>query len=122
MVVRPPAPSATPVLVATLVANPVSVDTSKSYALVPLVATALATTSVTGWSTFLICALAAGETACGTVTDPVTARSEEHTSEVQSRLHHVCRSLLEKKKLVNIHTLPKVSHARKVRMARLGAQ
>src|SRR2546426_5997845 len=63
MVVRPPAPSATPVLVATLVANPVSVDTSKSYALVPLVATALATTSVTGWSTFLICALAAGETA-----------------------------------------------------------
>ncbi|OLD16765.1 MAG: hypothetical protein AUJ01_10005 [Acidobacteria bacterium 13_1_40CM_3_65_5] len=60
-------------MVATLVANPVSVDTSKSYALVPLVATALATTSVTGWSTFLICALAAGETACGTVTDPVTA-------------------------------------------------
>jgi len=26
-----------------------------------------------GWSTFLICALAAGETACATVTDPVTA-------------------------------------------------
>src|SRR2546422_4118542 len=29
---------------------------------------------------------------------PVTARSEEHTSELQSRLHLVCRLLLEKKK------------------------
>src|SRR2546422_6895970 len=29
----------------------------------------------------------------------VTARSEEHTSELQSRLHLVCRLLLEKKKL-----------------------
>src|SRR5205809_4187459 len=28
-------------------------------------------------------------------------RSEEHTSELQSRLHLVCRLLLEKKKLVN---------------------
>src|SRR3989449_2332830 len=28
------------------------------------------------------------------------ARSEEHTSELQSRLHLVCRLLLEKKKLV----------------------
>src|SRR2546422_4948353 len=28
----------------------------------------------------------------------VTARSEEHTSELQSRLHLVCRLLLEKKK------------------------
>src|SRR6266550_4929996 len=27
-----------------------------------------------------------------------TSRSEEHTSELQSRLHHVCRLLLEKKK------------------------
>src|SRR2546422_5310092 len=31
--------------------------------------------------------------ACG-----LTARSEEHTSELQSRLHLVCRLLLEKKK------------------------
>src|SRR2546422_6188263 len=30
--------------------------------------------------------------------DPVRARSEEHTSELQSRLHLVCRLLLEKKK------------------------
>src|SRR2546422_3758330 len=30
-------------------------------------------------------------------------RSEEHTSELQSRLHLVCRLLLEKKKLVNMH-------------------
>src|SRR2546429_2936723 len=37
-------------------------------------------------------------------------RSEEHTSELQSRLHLVCRLLLEKKKKINIllmyaHTL-----------------
>src|SRR2546429_2292855 len=32
-----------------------------------------------------------------------TRRSEEHTSELQSRLHLVCRLLLEKKK--NIHFL-----------------
>src|SRR2546422_73685 len=31
-------------------------------------------------------------------TPPATARSEEHTSELQSRLHLVCRLLLEKKK------------------------
>src|SRR6478752_10602002 len=30
-----------------------------------------------------------------------TARSEEHTSELQSRLHLVCRLLLEKKKKKN---------------------
>src|SRR6266436_717902 len=29
---------------------------------------------------------------------PATVRSEEHTSELQSRLHLVCRLLLEKKK------------------------
>src|SRR2546422_8612021 len=34
------------------------------------------------------------------------ARSEEHTSELQSRLHLVCRLLLEKKKLINVHGLP----------------
>src|SRR2546422_8234743 len=38
----------------------------------------------------LICAATAGEGANG--------RSEEHTSELQSRLHLVCRLLLEKKK------------------------
>src|SRR2546422_4622960 len=30
-------------------------------------------------------------------------RSEEHTSELQSRLHLVCRLLLEKKKKTSIH-------------------
>src|SRR5205809_5743896 len=30
-------------------------------------------------------------------------RSEEHTSELQSRLHLVCRLLLEKKKIMKIH-------------------
>src|SRR2546422_7901112 len=32
----------------------------------------------------------------------VATRSEEHTSELQSRLHLVCRLLLEKKKKMNI--------------------
>src|SRR2546422_1589111 len=35
---------------------------------------------------------------------PGLARSEEHTSELQSRLHLVCRLLLEKKK----YSLPKI--------------
>src|SRR2546429_4060182 len=34
---------------------------------------------------------------------PRAARSEEHTSELQSRLHLVCRLLLEKKKKNNTH-------------------
>src|SRR2546429_4651463 len=36
-------------------------------------------------------------------TSPTTSRSEEHTSELQSRLHLVCRLLLEKKKTTNTH-------------------
>src|SRR5205809_6056452 len=35
----------------------------------------------------------------------LVARSEEHTSELQSRLHLVCRLLLEKKKKNTINTL-----------------
>src|SRR2546429_6804467 len=34
----------------------------------------------------------------GVLAQPVEQRSEEHTSELQSRLHLVCRLLLEKKK------------------------
>src|SRR2546422_4431931 len=34
----------------------------------------------------------------GVVSHDSTSRSEEHTSELQSRLHLVCRLLLEKKK------------------------
>src|SRR2546429_5868436 len=58
------------------------------------------------------------ETACGTLLlrsgiPPFTwravrvgrGRSEEHTSELQSRLHLVCRLLLEKKKKVSVNTL-----------------
>src|SRR2546429_3499774 len=37
-------------------------------------------------------------------------RSEEHTSELQSRLHLVCRLLLEKKKNNNIHRPPVAAH------------
>src|SRR2546422_4292230 len=39
-----------------------------------------------------------------TATGPDGTRSEEHTSELQSRLHLVCRLLLEKKKTNNKHT------------------
>src|SRR2546422_8466940 len=35
---------------------------------------------------------------CSVMTDGGEVRSEEHTSELQSRLHLVCRLLLEKKK------------------------
>src|SRR2546422_6162033 len=38
-------------------------------------------------------------------------RSEEHTSELQSRLHLVCRLLLEKKKKpIRTHTIITVNH------------
>src|SRR5205809_6141547 len=37
-------------------------------------------------------------------------RSEEHTSELQSRLHLVCRILLEKKKTIIPHTTKPTSH------------
>src|SRR5690625_6244143 len=36
---------------------------------------------------------------------PITERSEEHTSELQSRGHLVCRLLLEKKKNTQFRTL-----------------
>src|SRR2546429_3607855 len=39
-----------------------------------------------------------------------SSRSEEHTSELQSRLHLVCRLLLEKKKNEYIHTLTNNMH------------
>src|SRR3989442_9079484 len=35
------------------------------------------------------------------IEDPIEYRSEEHTSELQSRPHLVCRLLLEKKKQIN---------------------
>src|SRR2546429_5967518 len=38
-------------------------------------------------------------------TRTVATRSEEHTSELQSRLHLVCRLLLEKKKFIPITIL-----------------
>src|SRR2546422_6713844 len=40
------------------------------------------------------------------------ARSEEHTSELQSRLHLVCRLLLEKKKKRQSKTTEQVRHRR----------
>src|SRR5687768_17935547 len=43
-------------------------------------------------------------------TRPLGRRSEEHTSELQSRLHLVCRLLLEKKK-TNQHPEPRIPPA-----------
>src|SRR3712207_8979363 len=39
-----------------------------------------------------------GQAEAGPITTPTEARSEEHTSELQSRQYLVCRLLLEKKK------------------------
>src|SRR2546429_4888401 len=43
----------------------------------------------------------AEEGAAEVIQPELEARSEEHTSELQSRLHLVCRLLLEKKKIDN---------------------
>src|SRR2546429_3398982 len=51
----------------------------------------------------------------GTEQMTTSARSEEHTSELQSRLHLVCRLLLEKKKQTEqnpAHTLTHKTHTR----------
>src|SRR5205809_4755654 len=56
------------------------------------------TTLFRSWTTWSMPARAAsGPCGPNAVTVPTT-RSEEHTSELQSRLHLVCRLLLEKKK------------------------
>src|SRR3712207_6876031 len=41
---------------------------------------------------------------CPIIQGLIEKRSEEHTSELQSRQYLVCRLLLEKKKINNIHT------------------
>src|SRR2546429_5657153 len=41
--------------------------------------------------------------------DPSSGRSEEHTSELQSRLHLVCRLLLEKKKQNQTQSTPSIN-------------
>src|SRR2546422_1450534 len=57
---------------------------------------------VRGWCVLVAVAGAVG--ACETARNPGGVRSEEHTSELQSRLHLVCRLLLEKKKTKNTAT------------------
>src|SRR5687768_17900479 len=44
-----------------------------------------------------------------TLAAPALTRSEEHTSELQSRLHIVCRPLLEKKNNLEFITVRKVN-------------
>src|SRR3989449_7573183 len=57
------------------------------------------TTFVTGWPSIIAVILnyAKRSEVRGTWLDSHFGRSEEHTSELQSRLHLVCRLLLEKK-------------------------
>ena len=43
-----------------------------------------------------------------------TVRSEEHTSELQSRLHLVCRLLLEKKKIQQKQKKKKIKNTRRL--------
>src|SRR5438876_3032977 len=48
---------------------------------------------------------------CAGTDDVVTARSEEHTSELQSPVHLVCRLLLEKKKKITTDVrMPEPAH------------
>src|SRR2546422_4912108 len=49
--------------------------------------------------------------------EALAVRSEEHTSELQSRLHLVCRLLLEKKK--NTHTNTETSTVARADLTRL---
>src|SRR3712207_7848356 len=47
--------------------------------------------------------------------EPAHLRSEEHTSELQSRQYLVCRLLLEKKKKYSTHVLIVVEHITHIR-------
>src|SRR2546422_7481171 len=51
-----------------------------------------------GYWSVSVTTVKAGLPFCDSRFRPITFRSEEHTSELQSRLHLVCRLLLEKKK------------------------
>src|SRR2546429_3107719 len=52
-----------------------------------------------------MCAIPVSGILGGPLSGGIMDRSEEHTSELQSRLHLVCRLLLEKKKNHTTHTL-----------------
>src|SRR3989442_11849389 len=59
-----------------------------------------------------VCAPARAQDALTVVTaQPTGERSEEHTSELQSRPHLVCRLLLEKKKTGLSRRLPPIAEA-----------
>src|SRR3989449_2545967 len=53
----------------------------------------------------------------GIVPRPAAVRSEEHTSELQSRLHLVCRLLLEKKKNNKLHIASQTARRRRLQAA-----
>src|SRR3712207_7293165 len=48
------------------------------------------------------------------VVDDPQVRSEEHTSELQSRQYLVCRLLLEKKKTIHVHTYSYISNSHNI--------
>ena len=73
-------------MVWTLLANAASVATSNPYVLPPPVAvvTALATVSVTGWSELRICALLAGDTGLGVLTETEGLEGLPHPAATRS--------------------------------------
>src|SRR5258708_9048675 len=52
----------------------------------------------------------AGDLRSGRIHQAVPSRSEEHTSELQSPDHLVCRLLLEKKKIISARQAPQENH------------
>src|SRR2546429_6651735 len=70
----------------------------------------LVPTAVAGNLRFSALGACSGSHTCGvTIAGAGYCRSEEHTSELQSRLHLVCRLLLEKKKTMSEPVLHMIS-------------
>src|SRR2546429_2393179 len=62
-------------------------------------------TRVSSIASLAVWRFASASTAAALAVDAEANRSEEHTSELQSRLHLVCRLLLEKKKSQRFHAV-----------------
>src|SRR5699024_12807194 len=74
---------------------------SASYSLYPLSlhdALPISTRSSTRWATRSLCSTVSNDTSPTSSSSTYACRSEEHTSELQSRFDLVCRLLLDKKK------------------------
>src|SRR5687768_17927079 len=81
---------------------PSTAGKTRSFSISTAVTTSDAPRSASTTSTELASTVRVGPTNSkvwsASIKQPTPARSEEHTSELQSRLHLVCRLLLEKKK------------------------